>query len=938
MKNSLAIIMLMLLFQGARTLADVKAQDGVLDLRGRNLSKPIQTDGVWDFYWNQLLTPADFLNTDPPKKPIKVPGLWSQDPAQYPTMGYATYRLRVLVDPGQKIAMFLDASIWSASKVFINGSEVAQLGKVGTSPETSAAGVFTRIFEFQPQANTFDLIIQVSNFEIFLCGITIAPKFGTLEALTRERNQKVALDVFFVGAFVIMGIYHLCLFLLRREDPSTFWFSMMCCSAATWQSTSRNGLVMLFFPDLGFDLRLRIYNTAWIVGIAAFTWYFHFVFRNSFARLVGWLFTAITLAFASIMLVTKPQTFVGLANIYHLFTVLVILYTLSIMFRAWRRQEEDSRLMLLGISIPFVTAIHDILAIREIISSPTITAGGMFAFIFFQSFFLARRFSKAFVRVKYSEKEIRSLSEDLKALNNNLEQLVEEKTRDIRSIMEHIPLGILMINRNHKIHKDHSKKIYEFLDQTQLESKSATYLVFANSNLESDQISQADSCITASLGEHVANFAMNQHLLPIEILHRDGRDRQRVMALTWDPIVNADGNIDKILVTMRDVTDIRHLQQRSREQQKELEYIAEIINIPSDRFQHFLQTCDELLDQSQDLLETAKRKGQSSKLLKLIFINMHTLKGSARSLYLKQLSQVIHEAEQVYSQIHQDSDWDLATMQQQIDDVKKFVELYKFIAQHRLGRNPAQARLVEYHIDELEPLYRQLKAMASPAVPVLDQIRALFYGKLYKDARLVFEDLFSSVPLLAKDLGKENPQIRLETRNIYLSYEAEDIFRKIFIHLIRNTMDHGLEAAEDRQRLGKNPVGTIFVHMQRMGDRLELRCYDDGRGLNLQRLQEIGMQNRILPADVLTDPAAVAALIFHPGMTTARELSDVSGRGIGMPAVQAFIEQHQGSIAVELYAHSRTPPDHTGFRLVIHLPFRLFEEAGLSSVALGKPA
>jgi signal transduction histidine kinase len=936
-RRTLAIMLLWLFFPVASGLA-VTAQDGVLDLRGLDLSQPIRANGHWDFYWSMLLTPEDLNQAEPPKTTIKVPGLWSQDPAQYPTKGYATYRLRVLVDPGQKLALFFDATIWSASRIFVDGQEVAHLGRVGTRADSSVGGVATRIHEFQPQNTAFDLIIQVSNFEFFLCGITLPPQLGTLEAVTRDRNKEVAFDVFLVGALLIMGLYHLCLFALRTEDPSTFWFGCICCFVAIWQTTSRNGLLMLFIPDIGFDERLRVYNNTWTMSVASFTWYFHFVFRSSYARLVCWLTTAATLAFTAVLLLTKARIFAGVANIFHFITVSVILYTLSIVIRSALRKEEDGRIMLLGLSIVVFTAIHDIMAIRGIITSPSMTAGGLFAFIFFQSFFLARRFSNAFIKVKQSEKEIRSLSEDLKTLNNNLEKLVEEKIRDIRSIMEHIPLGVLMIKQDRKIHKDHSRRLQEFLDKERLETANATDLVFSGSNLNADEKSQAISCLDASLGEDAMNFAMNQHLLPSEIFCQDGPDRQRILELTWDPIVTLDNRIDKILVTMRDVTDLRRLQARSQEQQQELEYIAEIMNIPPDRFEHFLQTCDELLEQSRGLMEGMQRKGPSAKVLKLLFINMHTLKGAARGLYLKQLSQMFHAVEQYYLGLQEGDSWDLRVMRDQIEEVQKLVDYYKFMAHNRLGRHPEKSQIVEYHIAEIENLYQGLKAWPGPPNALIDRIRGLFYSKIFKDARLVFEDLFSSIPLLAKDLAKESPNVRLDTRGIHLSQRAEVIFRKIFIHLVRNAMDHGLEPAAERLKLGKSPEGTIHVHMQRLGDRLELRCYDDGRGLNLKRLEEIAIQGGLLPSGTNSSPQVIARLIFHPGMSTAREVSDISGRGIGMHAVQAFIEENQGSIAIELETQGRTPPDHTAFRLVIGLPFILFEEADWATRSLAKPA
>ncbi|HET9241574.1 MAG TPA: 7TM diverse intracellular signaling domain-containing protein [Oligoflexus sp.] len=935
MKHAWAMLLLWALLPFISAQAEVRARDGVLDLRGQDLSKPIRAQGTWDFYWKELLTPADLKDSQRPKTSIKVPGIWSQDPAKYETMGYATYRLKVLVDPGQKLGLFMDASIWSASRIFLDGTEVAHLGKVGTTADTSEGGVATRIFEIEPKSPEFDLIIQVSNFEIFLCGITIAPQFGSLEVLSRDRNQKVAIDVFIVGGLVVMGVYHLCLFLLRTEDPSTLWFASMVCFTALWHATSRNGLIMLFFPDLGFDHRLRIYNSAWVIGVASYSWYFYYIFRGNFSRRVCQASIAISLAFVATTLVTSSRIFVGLANVYHFFSLLLVVYVMKVVYQSWRRREEEGRLMIFGLSILAVTGVHDILAIREIISSPMLTAGGLFGFIIFQSFILARRFSNAFVTVKHSEREIRSLSEDLKTLNNNLEKLVEEKTRDIRSIMEHIPVGILMIQQNRKAHKDHSKKVYEFFDRAHLETADVVDLMLADSDLTADQKSQAISCMNASLGEDVMNFSMNQEALPLEMVRKEAADRLRVLELTWDPIVTTDNRVDKILVTMRDVTDLRRLQQHNQEQQKELEYIAEIMNTPPERFQHFLQTTDELLEQCHMLMAKAEKKALTPKQLKLLFINMHTLKGLSRSLYLKNLSHMFHDAEQTLIQAQNTELPDLPRIRSMMKEIQKRVDHYKFLAQNRLGRNPEKAWMVEYSVAELEELYHDLKDWQGTSAAALEKIRALFHGKVFKDARAVFEELFSSVLVLARDLGKEVPRIALETGGICLSQRAEQIFRKIFIHLIRNAMDHGLESADERRKQGKDPVGTIRVTMQRVDEELELQCMDDGRGLHLRRIQDAAVQAGILPEGSQPDPMSLAALIFHPGMSTARELSDISGRGIGMNAILAFVEQNEGSIAIELVPPPQSSADFAAFRLIIRLPFQLFEEAPLGLRAAG---
>lgn len=296
---------------------------------------------------------------------------------------------------------------------------------------------------------------------------------------------------------------------------------------------------------------------------------------------------------------------------------------------------------------------------------------------------------------------------------------------------------------------------------------------------------------------------------------------------------------------------------------------------------------------------------------------------------------MFHEAEQTLVHAQTFEQPDLPAVRGKINEIQRRVDHYKFLAQNRLGRNPEKSWVVEYSVAELEDLYHDLKGWQGASSALVEKIRALFYGKVFKDARLVFEELFSSVPVLARDLGKEVPHIVLETGGLYLSQRAEHIFRKIFIHLIRNAMDHGLESADERRKAGKDPAGTIRVTMQRVGEELELQCMDDGRGLNLRKIQNAAVQSGILPKGAQPDPQALAALIFHPGMSTARELSDISGRGIGMNAVLAFVEQNEGSIAIELVAQSRSSADYAAFRLIIRLPFELFEEAQLGLRAAG---
>ncbi|HYX33745.1 MAG TPA: 7TM diverse intracellular signaling domain-containing protein [Oligoflexus sp.] len=541
-----------------------------------------------------------------------------------------------------------------------------------------------------------------------------------------------------------------------------------------------------------------------------------------------------------------------------------------------------------------------------------------------------------------SHAAINQLNLDLKGANDrlqehieNVEAIVDEKTRDIRSIMEHIPLGVFMIKTDRKIHKDHSQHIQHIFANQNLETSLATDLIFARSALSHDEISQAESCIMAAMGEDTMNFQMNAHALPLEIRRREGADQNHIFELTWNPIENASGSLDKILVTMRDVTELRALEEQSRDQQQELEFIGEILSVPTPRFIRFMNSCRELIEENAKLLGSQGIQKRNLEILKLLFINMHTVKGAARSLYLKKMAHIFHDIEQYYAVLQKNpaTPWDVEKMQRELDDARRIVQVYEKLAREKLGRGVDVTHIIEFKTEQIETLYRSLSdAIRGKTLPddlrwSVGDIHAVFFHKIFKDVRDVFADLSGCLPLLAKDLHKEVPEVSLESNGILLGEKGEELFRNIFVHILRNSMDHGLETPKERLDKGKSSRGRLDIHMERHGEYLILRYGDDGRGLDLPRISKIGLARRLLTSDAARDPHAVAALIFDSGLSTANQITEISGRGVGMDAVRQFIQDCGGEITVELYPSPGASEGCCPFQFRITLPFDLFEES-----------
>ncbi|CDO36527.1 chemotaxis protein CheA [Novosphingobium sp. KN65.2] len=183
------------------------------------------------------------------------------------------------------------------------------------------------------------------------------------------------------------------------------------------------------------------------------------------------------------------------------------------------------------------------------------------------------------------------------------------------------------------------------------------------------------------------------------------------------------------------------------------------------------------------------------------------------------------------------------------------------------------------------------------------------------------EGLFSSFPRLVRDLSAEldkQVQIEIDGADVELDREMIEVIRNPLTHLIRNAIDHGIEAPAARLSTGKRPVGRLCVGARQSGNQILIDIVDDGCGINEARLVD-----KALAAGIV-DPVTIGrmsaqdrlSLIFEPGLSTAETVTAISGRGVGMDVVRASIERVGGSIEVD-----STPGQ--GTRLTLRVPLTL---------------
>ncbi|HET9236909.1 MAG TPA: 7TM diverse intracellular signaling domain-containing protein [Oligoflexus sp.] len=526
----------------------------------------------------------------------------------------------------------------------------------------------------------------------------------------------------------------------------------------------------------------------------------------------------------------------------------------------------------------------------------------------------------AFERIEHLNEDLQREHDKVLGLKNNLERLVDEQTREIRSILKHIQIGIVAVRKpGLLITETHSDCVKNIFDTDEVAQRSIVELLFHGAAATREMKSQVQNALESCLDEEGIAFDMNSHLLPSELVyHRE--EFERILQLDWNPVLDHQGRTEKILVIMKDVTALKKLERETAEKSKELELIGEILDVPPRQFSIFMSTSHSLLAECTRLLKV--NPAWDREVLKILFINMHTIKGSARALQLKNLTPKIHELEQTLAaMMKKDSPWNRDVLLAATDHIQGLVDHYQELNQGKLGRDSADA--VQLPLRFIGRLHQTLQRVEQE-VPAGLKVQVKPFRETLEDltfvrAETVFREVLSHAEMLARDLRKECPDIIIQDHSIRLSTEGQDFVRKAFLHIIRNSMDHGIETPAERVKMGKAEKGRIEVSVSMEEDRLSIRYRDDGRGLNVRAIRRLAQERGLIQKSSAMTLEDIAYCIFEPGFSTSAELSDISGRGVGMNAVKEYVEKGKGTVALRLLSKDVIDPEFVSFELILTL-------------------
>jgi chemotaxis protein histidine kinase CheA/CheY-like chemotaxis protein len=233
------------------------------------------------------------------------------------------------------------------------------------------------------------------------------------------------------------------------------------------------------------------------------------------------------------------------------------------------------------------------------------------------------------------------------------------------------------------------------------------------------------------------------------------------------------------------------------------------------------------------------------------------------------------------------------------------------LARQGLLAETAEARTL------LSGVGRALRSDGEETADIVDELEDGLKAITTRPVRTILEPLQRMVRDLSRQLGKE-ARLSVVGAEVSLDRRLLEKLNGALVHLLRNAVDHGLESPSDRERAGKHHEGALHLRIEQQGNLLFLESADDGRGIDVKKVRQVAESRGLAPSDELArmNDNQVRDLIFRPGFSTRADVTDTSGRGVGLDAVRAAVEALQGRIEVASTLNQ-------GTRFMLTLPVEL---------------
>jgi signal transduction histidine kinase len=376
--------------------------------------------------------------------------------------------LQVKIRPDAPLLAIRILDETSAYQLWVNGKRLSGNGKVGTTETGTKPQYLLQMAHVSPDRGQLDIVLQVANFSHAKGGVWNPITLGAEGELYKKQELMWGLDFFLFGALLVMGAYHVCLFLLRRQDLSVLFFGLFCLVVACRTALTEDRLFTYYFPDFSWEMVFKIELFTVHAAFLLLLLFIHSLYPSECSSRLMRILQGISLTFGLITLATCAKVSSLLVAPFHPVIIFIQGYIFYVLIKAIRRKRGEAATILVGLLIFFLAVINDILHNHGVIATAYVAPFGFMFLVGSQSLALARRYSQAFITGEQlsaeREEHIQALSEmnqQISSLVASLQKEVDEHTAANLALEEQmternrLELEIVRVSDNERVRISH---------------------------------------------------------------------------------------------------------------------------------------------------------------------------------------------------------------------------------------------------------------------------------------------------------------------------------------------------------------------------------------------------------------------------------------------------------------------------------------------------
>lgn len=566
-------------------------------------------------------------------------------------------------------------------------------------------------------------------------------------------------------------------------------------------------------------------------------------------------------------------------------------YMVCLLVKELRSGHNELRIMTVGLVIAGATGVSDILRQLYVFDYPgVVSCYGMFVLTICLVCYFGLRYSNLYNDAKITNIKLIKSKEMIEQINRDLDRKVFEKTSAIRSLFDNAEQGFLSFKEDLRVENEYSFKCCEIFGGD-IAGYSLPELL-SNGSKEQEKFIRTLLQRVFSLQEE-GRRGVYFSLLPTE-LSVNGKT------------INIDYKlIDKhreeskltCMVILTDITEKHMLEAKLEQERSILKMGVKVVANHTDFVNIVCDYKDFCEIRIQELMSSPLDTG--SKYAE-VFRAVHTFKGTFAQFDMMHITKRLHDFETTidhFMRIGHGFDnlkglfvtndlgsWleeDFAILRGVLGD--RYLKLDKLVVAEEAKLKDIEGRiLARFEGEDAMALVRELRKLR------------------YKPIKEMLGHYPQYCMRLSERLEKPIDDFEIMGADIAVDPDIYSGLCKAMVHIFRNVMDHGIEAAEERICRGKSELGSVSCHTDFDGGMIRISISDDGAGIDIETIRQTAVENGIMSLEeaAAASEEEIIQVLYTDGFTTADEVTELSGRGVGLPAVKAEVEKLKGKMEI----------------------------------------